>query len=69
MKVHPIRRSARRQIAADPGRVAVVGLFPFSKLIWLAFDLMLRPVTPAELDWHRTEAAEWSSERSAPPDL
>jgi uncharacterized protein (DUF983 family) len=47
--------------------VAVVGLFPFSKLIWLAFDLMLRPVTPAELEWHRTEATEWSSERSAPP--
>jgi len=45
-----------------------VGLSPFSKLIWLAFDLMLRPVTPAELEWHRTEAAEWSSERSAPPD-
>ena len=28
-------------------------LFPFSKLIWLAFDIMLRPVTPAEMEWHR----------------
>jgi uncharacterized protein (DUF983 family) len=48
--------------------IAIVGLFPFSKLIWLAFDLMLRPVTPEELEWHRTETTEWSSERSAPPD-
>lgn len=28
-------------------------LFPFSKLIWLAFDLMLRPMTAAELEWHQ----------------
>lgn len=28
-------------------------LFPFSKLTWLAFDLALRPVTPAEMEWHR----------------
>jgi uncharacterized protein (DUF983 family) len=41
--------------------VAVVGLFPFSKLIWLAFDLMFRPVTPEELEWHRTAPTEWSS--------
>ena len=27
-------------------------LFPFSKLAWLAFDLILRPVTPAEMAWH-----------------
>jgi uncharacterized protein (DUF983 family) len=24
-------------------------LFPFSKLVWLAFDILLRPVTPDEL--------------------
>ena len=29
-------------------------LFPFSKLLWLSFDVMLRPVTEAELEWHRT---------------
>ena len=36
-------------------------LFPFSKLLWLAFDLMLRPVTPEEMAWHRSEKAEWST--------
>jgi len=40
--------------------------FPFSKLVWLAFDLMLRPVTPEELEWHRTAATEFSTERDAP---
>lgn len=44
--------------------VGVVALFPFSKLIWLAFDLMLRPVTPAELEWHRSEAEEWSTDET-----
>jgi uncharacterized protein (DUF983 family) len=43
-------------------------LFPFSKLLWLAFDLMLRPVTPEELEWHRAATGAWSSERSAPRD-
>jgi uncharacterized protein (DUF983 family) len=37
-------------------------LFPFSKLIWLAFDIMLRPVTEQELEWHRSAASEWSTE-------
>jgi uncharacterized protein (DUF983 family) len=41
--------------------VAVVGLFPFSKLIWLAFDLMLRPVTAEEMHWHRTAPSKYSS--------
>ncbi len=44
----------------------VVALFPFSKLLWLAFDLMLRPVTPEELAWHRTADAEFETERDAP---
>jgi hypothetical protein len=26
--------------------VAPIVLYPFSKLVWLAFDLMLRPVVP-----------------------
>ena len=29
--------------------VAPFALFPFSKLVWLAFDLMLRPADPREL--------------------
>jgi uncharacterized protein (DUF983 family) len=33
---------------------APLALFPFSKLVWLAFDVMFRPVTEAELEWHRT---------------
>lgn len=41
---------------------APFALFPFSKTIWLAFDLMLRPVTPEELQWHRAAAC---SPRSA----
>jgi uncharacterized protein (DUF983 family) len=45
--------------------VALVVLYPFSKLLWLAFDLLLRPVTPAELEWHRETKTEWSSERDA----
>ena len=40
--------------------------FPFSKLLWLAFDLTLRPVTPEELEWHHATEAEFSSERDAP---
>ena len=33
-------------------------LFPFSKLTWLAFDLMLRPVTPAEMEWHDRDGSD-----------
>ena len=44
--------------------VAVPALYPFAKLVWLAFDLMLRPVTPEELEWHRTADSEWSSHRA-----
>jgi hypothetical protein len=40
---------------------AGIGLFPFSKLIWLAFDLMLRPVTSEEMRWHRTASSKYSS--------
>ena len=45
--------------------VALVGFFPISRLAWLAFDLMLRPVTPEELEWHREAESEWSSETDA----
>jgi uncharacterized protein (DUF983 family) len=29
--------------------------YPFSKSIWLAADLIFRPVTPEELAWHRRD--------------
>ena len=48
--------------------VSLVALFPFSRLVWLAFDLMLRPVTPQELEWHRAAPDEWSSVRDASRD-
>jgi len=46
--------------------VLLLAFFPFSKLLWLAFDLMLRPVTPQELEWHRRSEAEFETERDAP---
>lgn len=46
--------------------LAILAFFPFAKLLWLAFDLMLRPATPGELEWHREAGAEFSSEREAP---
>lgn len=36
-------------------------LYPVSKLVWLAFDLMLRPLTPSELEWHRTSQNRFST--------
>lgn len=27
--------------------------YPFSELLWLAFDLAFRPLTPEEMAWHR----------------
>jgi uncharacterized protein (DUF983 family) len=30
--------------------------YPFSQLAWLAFDLLLRPLTVDELEWHRGSA-------------
>jgi uncharacterized protein (DUF983 family) len=44
--------------------IAPLGLFPFSKLLWLAFDLMLRPVNPDELRWHKAEAETFSTDES-----
>ena len=46
--------------------VEILAFFPFAKLLWLAFDLMLRPVTPSELEWHRTAESQFDTERSAP---
>jgi uncharacterized protein (DUF983 family) len=49
------------------GVVALVAFFPFSKIMWLAFDIMLRPVTPAELEWHRSTTRKWSTDNAPPP--
>ena len=47
------------------GPVAMVTLpfllFPFTKLLWLGADIAMRPVTPEELEWHRSTDAEFSS--------
>ena len=45
--------------------VEVIAFFPFAKLLWLAFDLMLRPVTASELEWHRSATAQFETERDA----
>lgn len=34
--------------------VAPFLFYPFSQTLWLAFDLLLHPLTEEELDWHRT---------------
>lgn len=39
--------------------------FPFAKLSWLAFDLMLRPVTAEEMAWHRSATRQFDTERDA----
>lgn len=44
--------------AIEYGGVALMVLmplvtYPFAELLWLAVDLALRPLTPAELAWHR----------------
>jgi uncharacterized protein (DUF983 family) len=46
--------------------LAPIALYAISKLLWLAFDLMLRPVTPEELEWHRREKGEFSTGQPGP---
>ena len=29
--------------------------YPFSKTTWLAVDLAIRPISPEEIEWHRTD--------------
>lgn len=36
---------------------SVVGSYPFAKTIWLAIDLMFRPVAWKELGWHEGDDA------------
>ena len=33
--------------------IAPLVLYPFTELLWLALDLAFRPLTDAELQWHR----------------
>lgn len=40
-------------------------LYPFAKLGWPAFDLMLRPMTLAELAWHRESDVEFEVDLNA----
>lgn len=40
--------------------LAPVILYPFSKLVWLAFDLMLRPIVPGDLETPESERRESS---------
>ena len=41
-------------------------LFPFTKLLWLAADIAMRPVSPEELEWHRSAEAEFSTVQGGP---
>lgn len=34
--------------------VAPIVFYPFSLLLWLALDLLIRPLSVEELDWHRS---------------
>lgn len=43
--------------------VLLVLLYPFAKLAWLAFDLMLRPMSAEELAWHRQSEVEFEVDR------
>jgi uncharacterized protein (DUF983 family) len=40
-------------------------LFPFTKLLWLAADIAMRPLSAEELEWHRAAEAQFSTERDA----
>jgi uncharacterized protein (DUF983 family) len=43
--------------------VAPFLFYPFSQTLWLAVDLLIRPLTVEELEWHRT-AGEHETRRS-----
>lgn len=38
-------------------------LFPFTKLLWLAADIAMRPVSPEEMEWHREAGDRFSTGR------
>ena len=35
--------------------IGAVGCYPFAKALWLAADLIFRPMTDEELAWHKTD--------------
>jgi uncharacterized protein (DUF983 family) len=37
--------------------VGAVACYPLSQVLWLAADLWLRPLTPEEMEWHRSDGA------------
>src|SRR2546423_5372223 len=42
--------------------VGAVLCYPLSKALWLAFDLIFRPVSPEELAWHKRGGVEGDQE-------
>lgn len=36
---------------------APIAFYPVSKTLWMAMELLIRPLTPEELDWHRQSDA------------
>lgn len=38
--------------------LAPIALYPFSKTLWLAADIQMRPVSPEEIDWSRRNAPD-----------
>jgi uncharacterized protein (DUF983 family) len=38
--------------------VAPLALYPITEMLWLAFDLAFRALTPAELAWHRERSLD-----------
>lgn len=51
------------------GFVVLVGsvliAYPFAKTLWLAIDLMFRPVSSTELGWHAGDGAAKEADREA----
>jgi uncharacterized protein (DUF983 family) len=43
--------------------IGAIACYPVSQVVWLAADLWLRPLTPQEMEWHRSDGA------SRPDDL
>ncbi len=37
---------------------APLAMYPYTELLWLAADLAFRPLTPAELAWHRERSSD-----------
>jgi uncharacterized protein (DUF983 family) len=42
--------------------VGAVVCYPLSKALWIAFDLIFRPMSPEELEWHKRGGVEGDEE-------